>query len=258
MVAAVALHGAIIAAIFFSFTWSRSLDIADQAPMVPVDLVTLSDKTNVRATVKQEVKAPPKEDVVQPPAPDRAQATPASPQPEEAAPPVEKAPAPQAKPLPPQPVTPPTPKPAPEKKKEAFDIDKMMALLDKRAPAAASAPNAKPAQRTQKGIGDQNQMTADLKSMLLSMVYKCWSPPVGAPNADDLVVSFRLFLNQDGTVAQPPQLVGNSGGDSYARAAQEAARRAIYTCQPYALPQDRYAQWRDVTFVFDPRQMVGQ
>jgi len=66
-------------------------------------------------------------------------------------------------------------------------------------------------------------------------------------------VSYELFLNRDGSVAQPPQLTADSAaaaaGDPYMRAAAEAARRAIYTCAPYTLPADRYNQWHDVTFV---------
>jgi hypothetical protein len=48
-------------------------------------------------------------------------------------------------------------------------------------------------------------------------------------------------------------------GNSYTRAASEAARRAIYQCQPYRLPADRYNQWREINPLrFDPRQMMGQ
>ena len=53
------------------------------------------------------------------------------------------------------------------------------------------------------------------------------------PTPSDLVVDFDLFLNPDGTVAQPPQLTGNSRmrpADPYTRAAAEAASRAIYQC----------------------------
>lgn len=259
MVAAVLLHVGIIAATLFS--WSHTLDIVDQTPVVPVDLVTLSETTNVAPMVKEQPKEPPKEEE-QPPAPEPVQKTVAAaptPTEEEAPPPEETALAPVI--LKPPPVVPKTkPQSQPDEKKEKFDINNIVALLDKRAPAAASSPNAKVGNRTIKGIGDQSAMTADLKSMLQSMIYKCWSPPVGAPHPEQLIVSFELFLNPDGTVAQPPQLVGNSGSasDPYARAAAEAARRAIYTCQPYQLPADRYAQWRDVTFRFDPRDMVGQ
>jgi outer membrane biosynthesis protein TonB len=256
---AVLLHVGIVAATFM--TWSHRLDIQDQTPVVPVDLVTLGDKTNVMAMVKQQPKAPPK-DEEQPPTPEPAptpQAAAPAPQQEEAPPPAQaEAAVKLAKPPPLQKVQPVQKN---EEKKSKFDVDNIMALLDKRAPQASAAPNARAGTRTIKGIGQQNAMTADLISMLASQIYKCWSPPVGAPNAGDLTVSFELFLTPDGNVAQPPQLKANSvpaGGESYARAAVDAARRAIYTCAPYQLPADRYAQWADVTFNFSPRDMVGQ
>ena len=62
-------------------------------------------------------------------------------------------------------------------------------------------PNAKVGPRTIQGIGAANAMTADLADALKSQIYHCWSPPVGAPNANDLVVDFDLRLNPDGTVA---------------------------------------------------------
>jgi hypothetical protein len=114
-----------------------------------------------------------------------------------------------------------------------------------------------------KGIGAQDAATADLQTALASQIMACWNPPVGAPNADDLVVDFDLFLNRDGSVARPPQLTGDSPAQvarsSYTRAAAEAARRAIYTCAPYKLPANRYNDWQEINpFHFDPRQMMGQ
>jgi hypothetical protein len=152
-------------------------------------------------------------------------------------------------------------KPA-EEKKQKFDINNIMAMLDKQQPKSA-APNAKVAKRAIKGFGAQDAATADLQTALASQIMACWSPPVGAPNANDLVVDFDLFLNQDGSVAQPPQLTGNSPADvarnPYTRAAAEAARRAIYTCAPYKLPANRYGDWQEINpFHFDPRQMMGQ
>ncbi|MEI9931780.1 MAG: hypothetical protein WDM89_14895 [Rhizomicrobium sp.] len=50
-----------------------------------------------------------------------------------------------------------------------------------------------------------------------------------------------------------------NSSNSYTRASASAAQRAIYTCQPYKLPSDRYSQWREISpFHFDPRQMMGQ
>ncbi|HEY3637081.1 MAG TPA: hypothetical protein VGK90_02935 [Rhizomicrobium sp.] len=133
-----------------------------------------------------------------------------------------------------------------------------MALLNKVAPSQAAAPNAPEAQKTTRGFGAQNAMTADLQDALRSQIQPCWSPPVGAPHPEQLVVSFDLFLSPDGSVAQPPQLLATSS-DPYFHAAAEAARRAIYSCAPYKLPADKYADWREIKpFVFDPREMMGQ
>ena len=80
-------------------------------------------------------------------------------------------------------------------------------------------------------------MTADLADALKSQIYQCWSPPVGAPNANDLVVDFDLALNPGRHVARPRHLGRRvASGNPYTRAAAEAARRAIYQCQPYKLP----------------------
>ena len=50
-----------------------------------------------------------------------------------------------------------------------------------------------------------------------------------------------------------------SAANGYTRAALEAASRAVYQCQPYRLPQDRYNDWREINPLrFDPRQMMGQ
>jgi hypothetical protein len=259
---AVALHVAVIAATLF--TWSHTtLDIDDQAaPIVPVDLVTLGAKTNIAPMVKQQPKEPPKQEEIQPPAPDTARAAQAAPQEDTAPPPPDES----ATPLPAKPVPPVVPKtkPKPDQKKDKlFDPDEIAALLDKRAPAASSAPNAKTGPRNIKGFGAQNAMTADLRDSLKSQVEQCWSPPVGAPDAKKLIVDFDLFLNQDGSIAQPPQLMPDSAAaaasDPYVRAAADAALRAIYTCAPYKLPADRYSQWNEVKpFHFDPRTMMGQ
>ena len=235
LVGSLVLHAGIIAVTFF--TWTHRLDIIDQStPIVPVDLVTLADKTNVAPMVKEELP------------PITEQPTPA-PLPAILQPPKFEV-APEAKPVPVQ-------NPAP--KQEAFDINHIQAMLDKR--LAAAPKNAKAGSRNVQGIGDQSAMTADLRTLLQSEIYRCWSPPVGAPHPERLIVSYELFLNRDGSVAQPPQLTADSSsataGDPYMRAAAEAARRAIYTCAPYQLPADRYNQWHDVTFVFDPRDMVG-
>lgn len=252
------LHGGIVAATLL-FTVSHTLEIADQSPpVIPVDVVTIAQKTNIRATTRREPKIAP---TPTPPVP-KAMPTPPVPQPRaEPAPVPEKIPVPKAEPLEkpkPAPVIPRVqPKPAPkEEQQKNFDVDKVLALLNKVAPSQAAAPNAPAGTKTVRGFGAQNAMTADLQDALRSQVEPCWSPPVGSPHP--VVVHFKVFLNPDGSVAQPPQLLATSS-DPYFHAAAEAARRAIYTCAPYKLPADRYGEWREIDdFRFDPSQMMGQ
>lgn len=255
---ALLLHGMIAAAALL--TWQHRLEISDQAtPVVPVDLVTIAEKTNIAPTVAPQPKVQPKEtppqlDVPPPklvPPPPKAEVAPPvltpAPQPK----PVEKVQAPVVKPIenPPAPVAKPTPP-----KSDAFN-----ALLNKLTSPAAAPRNAKVADRTIHGVGAMNAMTMDLSDALKNQIAQCWNPPAGAPHPEQYIPWFRIFLNPDGSVAQPPQLAADSAaraaGDPFMRAAAEAARRAIYTCAPYKLPADKYSTWRDFTIDFDPRKM---
>jgi outer membrane biosynthesis protein TonB len=249
-----ALHAAIILSAFF--TWQHTLKIVDESPpIVPVELVTIAPKTNIRATVKPPPKIEPREDKFATPPPVEATPPPPIPKPEEPAP--EPAPAPPVvKPEPkPKPVHKVKPKPKEEKPKKKFDINNIEALLNKVAPKQEKS-NAKVADRTIKGIGAQNAMTMDLVDSLRNQIAQCWSPPAGAPHPEDLIVDFFVQLNPDGSVATATPRT--QPRNSYVRAAIEAARRAIFTCQPYKLPADRYSQWHEIDPLhFDPRQMMG-
>ena len=262
------LHGLVIAATFF--TWQHSLEIADQSPpVVPVDLVTIAEKTNIAPEVKVQPKIDAKLDMQTPPLqnlpPPKIEVPPQQ-KAEVAPPPPDQAPSePQVKaePAPAVPQMRPKP-PAPEKKQPAkFDVNSVLALLNKQQAQSAASARGKAGPQTHRGVGAETAMTMDLVDALRNQIAQCWSPPVGSPNASDLVVDFDLFLNPDGSVAQPPQLTGSSAArvavNPYTRAAAEAARRAIYECAPYKLPGNRYAQWREINpFHFDPRQMMGQ
>jgi hypothetical protein len=62
-----------------------------------------------------------------------------------------------------------------------------------------------------------------------------------------------------GQLQATPGTRAASAANAYTRAALEAASRAVYQCQPYRLPQDRYNDWREINPLrFDPRQMMGQ
>ena len=243
-------HGLIVAAALFTF--HRNLETPEDSHVVPVDLVTIADQTNVAAQAPPTPPAPEKMDMPQPPpleAPPEPQMQEVEPAPE---PPVPKFDIQKEKP-------PPMDKPVETKKLTQADFD---ALLNKLTAPDKPVKNAKAGPRVIQGIGAGNLMTADLKDALKSQIYRCWSPPTGAPDARDLIVDYDLSLNRDGTVGRlqmTPGTAAQAAGNGYTRAAAEAASRAIYQCQPYRLPPDRYSLWRQINPLrFDPRQMMGQ
>jgi hypothetical protein len=240
------LHAGLLAATFFA--WNRMVAMSPESHAIPVDLVIMQ-QTNVRA------EAPPPEE--KPVVNQTAMPEPQLPAFRDAEP----------APIPPVPqiriIKPKTDLDQPDqpksKKQMIRDAD---AVLNKILAQAKTPKNAKTSDRVIEGAGNQSLATADLVSALQSQIYKCWNPPVGAPNANDLVVDFDLQLNADGTVMGRPQLSGSSAaamGNPYTRAAAEAANRAIYQCAPYKLPPTRYSEWKEINpFRFDPRQMMGQ
>jgi colicin import membrane protein len=264
------LHVAVIAAA--TVAWPHALNLPDESPpVVPVDLVTIADVTNIAPSVKEAEKPPTPPEEQAPPQPEAA--APPPPKAEVAPPDPDKVPLPKPKEPPKEaeqnastaPVNPARPrrKPTPDAQQK-FDVDSVLALLDKRAPKAAAPPaNAKPAEDTVKGLGAQDALTMDLKDALLAQMRECWNVPVGAPNPEQLIVQVRVFLAQDGSLAQPPQLEPASraaaAASPYMRTAAEAALRAVNVCEPYKrLPREKYDAWREIVMTFDPSKMIGR
>ena len=247
VLASVAFHGLVVAAAFFTF--SRSFETPQDSNVVPVDLVTIADVTNVAA------QAPPAPEPEKLDIPMPALEAPPEPQLQE----VEPAPEPPMPKFDVKKEVKPVEKPAEPKKTASVNFD---ALLNKLTTPEKPVKNARPAERAIAGIGSGNAMTANIADALKSQIYRCWSPPTGAPDARDLVVDYALRLNPDGTVASLQLTPGTqmaAASNAYTRAAAEAASRAIYQCQPYRLPAERYNVWREINPLrFDPRQMMEQ
>jgi colicin import membrane protein len=89
---------------------------------------------------------------------------------------------------------------------------------------------------------------------LRARIAQCWNPPPGGLGADAIIVKLRLKLNEDGSLIGYPS-VANSGSSPFFQAAADSAVRAVFQCQPYTLPSDKYSVWRDMILTFDPRQM---
>jgi colicin import membrane protein len=223
-------------------------------------MVDIADVTNIRPQVSEEPKPVEQPEELVPPAPEpepQAEAAAAEeappPPPDEADDPKEAAPPPP----PPKPTPPKPPKPT-----TAFDPDRILALLDRRAPKPSAPAPAPRAARTQRGIGDMSAATMDIQAAFLQQMRECWNFPAGAPNPEQLIVEMDIRLSPDGHLVGRPQLSSATqaamSGNPFMKAAGEAALRAVGVCEPYQLPQDRYDRWRELTLIFDPTKMVGR
>jgi len=94
---------------------------------------------------------------------------------------------------------------------------------------------------------------------LQTQLSQCWKLMAGARYAEDLIVEIKLFVNPDRTI-RDAQIVNQLRymGDGYFRAAADSALRAVRNphCNPLDLPPNKYELWREMTVVFDPREML--
>jgi len=286
-VISIALHLAILLWVLVVFPSGRALD----APMiedVPIDIVTPSEFTKIKAgmvdakdvaplapkpeepkpkaVAEKEPPKPPKTEAVPPPplAPQEKAEEKPEPKPEKVEKPKEaEAKKKKAEAKPEKPKVKPKPKPAPQaEKKRDVNVDRMAALLNKIPDAAREArtedaPQDTPRKKV-KGQSSGREMTMAVNEIdaLRAKIAQCWNPPPGGLGADAIIVKLRLQLNEDGSLIGYPT-VANSGFSPFFQDAADSAVRAVYQCQPYELPAEKYAVWRDMILNFDPRQMYG-
>lgn len=153
-----------------------------------------------------------------------------------------------------------TPKQAEKKqppvKQRNFNPDQIAALLDKREPQRqhSTAEQVSPLASLGVNSGNAPRLSQSDIDALRAQIQACWNPPVGAENAQDLVVRVRVQFRKDGTLLSEPVLL-NRGGSPYFQVAAESAMRAVRRCAPYTLPAAKYDLWKDVEVTFDPRDM---
>lgn len=227
---------------------------------IPVDLVAIAPRTNVREAAEPAEEAPPEiaselETEGAPPAAGTA------------APPPPAAPAPAVRPAKPAPQAPERADQGaaqPPAQTRPLDLDRLAEMVDRSRPAGrAERPRAAPDaatdqdERPRRRAGAGSAMTATAEDALRAQLKRCWRAPVDLPNPERLVVKVRVSLNRDGAIARPPEVVDAAPpGDSAMKTAEERATRAVRVCAPYALPPDGYEIWSDLILRFDPREML--
>ncbi len=134
------------------------------------------------------------------------------------------------------------------------ETKKVTALLDKYPDEREVGDNNKEIKETQ--IPKKNiTLTGGEILNMKRQVEMCWNPPRGVRGAGDQIVKVQMILKPDGSLVSVLPIT-RAGGEVKS-VAIEAALRAVSQCQPYNLPIEKYEVWKEVTFTFDPRNMLG-
>ena len=157
-----------------------------------------------------------------------------------------------------------TPAAAPQKRprkdtpaqRRSFDQDRIAALLDRKSPDAAPRSNSDPARLGGADTASSDRLDMSEIDALKSQISQCWTPNVGARNAEDLRVVLRFTLTRDGDIESLPHVMNFRPSTAFEAAANDA-RRAVLRCAPYRLSAEKYNAWREIVIHFDPREWIG-
>ncbi len=251
---------------------------------IPVEIVTDEQLNAPLPPATPEPKPEPKPEAAPPPPPPEpepepevVEALPPPPEPKSKPevvealppPPVEKPKPPKKKePLKPKPPAKAEPqsKPKPPKKPKSFasvlkDLDKLEKKSTPKVKKEAT-PKDKNKPAPDRQITEQASVTEieRLKQIIRRQIEPCWSPPVGAAEAESLAITIFIRVDRKGFVREARVIDAPAMAlNTYVQAAADAARRAVLNprCQPFQLPIKRYDLWKEIRFNFDPREMLS-
>ena len=236
----------------------------DLPPIVSVELIQISDKTNIPYAPKarkiiEETKKKEEERIVSEQAPPAAKAK-------------EK---PDRIPLPnekkeekkivkkkqnPEEIKPEIRQSSEFEKKEIIDTNQIAALIDKakEIETTKEKQNNKITQSNQKN-SFATGLTLSEEDALRAQIFGCWSVPLGLPYDQDLLVRIKLQLKKDGTIMKSEILDHermNRPGQRFYKVLAESALRAVRLCQPLKVPPTGYDKWKDLQLNFNPSEML--
>lgn len=142
-----------------------------------------------------------------------------------------------------------------------FDANQIAQYLDQRAPqrqlAAASQINDVATLGAPTGPQSAELSQSEIDA-LKARLHQCWNPPPAVSTATNrIIVSIRVLMKPDGSLATAPVVVGGSPSQ-LGPAMAETAKRALLQCQPYTmLKPQHYEQWKDLILDFDSQEMAG-
>ena len=263
LIYSVTFHSLMIALTILSLPFMLREPI-DLPPIVSVELIQISDKTNIPYAPKarkiiEDTKKKEEERVVSEQAPPAAKAK-------------EK---PDRIPLPnekkeekkivkkkqnPEEIEPEIRQSSEFEKKEIIDTNQIAALIDKakEIEAVEKKENKKITQSNQKN-SFATGLTLSEEDALRAQIFGCWSVPLGLPYDENLLVRIKLELKKDGTIMRSEILDHermNRPGQKFYKVLAESALRAVRLCQPLKVPPTGYDKWKNLQLNFNPTEML--
>ena len=145
-------------------------------------------------------------------------------------------------------------------KKEIVDTNQIAALIDK-AKEVEAVKQEKKEKITQSNKKNSfaTGLTLSEEDALRAQIFGCWSVPLGLPYNEDLLVRIKLNLKKDGTIMKSEILDHkrmNRPGQKFYKVLAESALRAVRLCQPLKVPPTGYDKWREIQLNFNPTEML--
>ena len=145
-------------------------------------------------------------------------------------------------------------------KKEIVDTNQIAALIDK-AKEQEAVEQKKTSKVTQSSRKNSfaSGLTLSQEDALRAQIFGCWSVPLGLPYDKDLLVRIKLQLKKDGTIMKSEILDHqrmNKPDQKFYKVLAESALRAVRLCQPLKVPPTGYDKWKDLQLNFNPTEML--
>ena len=145
-------------------------------------------------------------------------------------------------------------------KKEIVDTNQIAALIDK-AKEEEAVKLKKTNKLTQSSVKNSfaTGLTLSEEDALRAQIFGCWSVPLGLPYDKNLLVRIKLNLKKDGTIMRSEILDHermNRPDQKFYKVLAESALRAVRLCQPLKVPPTGYEKWKDIQLNFNPTEML--
>jgi len=224
--------------------WSNNVTEFTELRIIPLELVTVAEFTNIKPTIKKPVEIEPIEEAEPEIPPEIQENAPTESEDGELLA-----------------DTPPEEAPNVEPETPAFNLDDFSKMVDQ---ARQENPDSNTqtvlkseiAERTIVGAGDQDGMTLNPTEYIQSKMAGCYKIDTGAKDYKKLRIEVRVHLNIDGEV-QDIDILNNmqiiaSPNNSW-RAARDNVVFALNQCAPYdKLPRTQFSNWKTTKMNFQP------